>query len=173
MGEEGTYLPWAGSFIVLEAVPRWYDVLGDTMDINEVIFSILVSVLAAIAGAAVSILKAYTEKIVAKIEDDQLRTKVSMLNEEAHAVVAEISQTLVDEVRKASEDGRITPEERENLRNTAIDLLKSRFSKQWLDDLRDKMGLDDAALQKFLIGKIEAHVWGQKMAMMAASGEKP
>lgn len=135
------------------------------MSTQEILLAAGGSILLAIAGAIAAIVRAYTNKLVAKIENDETRERVKMLRDEAFAIVAELSQTMVPEIRKAAEDGRITPDEREGLRNVALEKLRARFSREWLEELCERLRLDESGMTDMMIGNIEAQVWRQKMEM--------
>ena len=138
--------------------------MGKAMDHQEIIITLIGLGLAALStavGVGIKVFKAYGDAWVTKI-------KVSTVNDEMFSVVGEVSQTLVPEIRKASADGKISQEEREHLRQVCVKKFQDRFGKEWIDDLKRRLGMGGEQFEDWLLGKVEAHVWRQKMEMKKA-----
>jgi len=138
------------------------------MDIQQILLTSLAAIVTALVGAAVAFIKAYTKKMISRIDDEELREKISVASEEMFSAFAEISQTMVPEVRKAAADGKIDANEREGLRKAALAKFKNRYSQKRLDDLRARLGLDEVQFEDWLIGLLESHVLRHKMEMKKA-----
>lgn len=116
---------------------------------------------------------AWADAQIAKIESDVGQAAVRATKEEAEDIVLELSQTMVPEIRKAAADGRISPEERENLRKKALEILKKRTDLETLAKALDARGFPVGELDDWLLGLIESRVLKMKMLRGDAGEPKP
>lgn len=96
--------------------------------------------------------------IKARVENEYLRGTLSRLNDTVWTVVKDVQQTLVNGIKIANADGRITPEETAKIRAAALASLKSYLGVAGLAAIGKVLGLDPAAVDNFLLSKVEAAV---------------
>lgn len=106
--------------------------------------------------------------IRAKTKNEALAGALVRLNDVVFTVVKALNQTVVDELRKASADGKVTKEEVEKIKATALAQVKSHIGPKGIDELLYVLGLkDEAALDKFVADKVEAAVGDVKASTPA------
>lgn len=122
-------------------------------DLLTQVVEMLAPAIATLILALLAVVAAYLRKLAAQVEYDVARKSLDSAIAEAHLAAAtavrETQQVLVDEWRRAAEDGKLTPEEKaEALRaaknaflrvmsERSLDILKAAWGpiEQWLDDL--------------------------------------
>jgi len=83
-----------------------------------------VVIVTAILGAIWGILKVKLQSTInEKVKDDRVREVLDFLLDRADTVVTGLQQELADDLKKAAEDGKLTDEEKDELKHKAIDLL--------------------------------------------------
>lgn len=97
-------------------------------------------------------------KVVGKMPSPYLRDAMMRLGLEVESAVKAVHQTYVDAIKKAREDGVLTPEEAAKAKQMAVDVLKANFGLKGLKSLMKVLGLDEAGLDKYLGTKVEASV---------------
>lgn len=103
--------------------------------------------------------------IKAKTKNEALAGALVRLNDVVFTVVKSLNQTVVDGLKAANADGRVTPEEVAKIKADALALVKSHIGPKGLDELLYVFGLkDEAALDKFVSDKVEAAVGDVKAA---------
>jgi len=96
--------------------------------------------------------------IRAKVDNEALRGVLLRLNDAVVTAVKDLEQTLVDQVKAAAEDGRISREERRRIKDKAVRHVKSYLGPTGLKELKDVLGLWDLAVEDFIGSKVEAAV---------------
>ena len=122
-------------------------------DLLAQVVEILAPAVATLILALLAVAAAYLRRLASQIENDVARRSLDSAIAEAHLAAAtavrETQQVLVDEWKRAAEDGRLTPDEKaEALRaaknaflrvmsQRSLDILKASWGpiEQWLDDL--------------------------------------
>lgn len=99
-----------------------------------------------------------TQFLVSKTDVENLQYAITAVNEVAENVVKSLNQTVVDDLRKESEDGRLTEDDMIEIANKAINTVRSSLSKDIIAIL-DKAYLDST---RYLNDIIEAKVWDAK-----------
>lgn len=110
--------------------------------------------------------------IAAKVHNEQLAGALTRLNDAVFAAVKEVEQTTAAALREANADGKITEEEKKQIKEAAITAAKSYLGPKGIGELVKVMGFNgdaDERIAALVSGKIEAAVHDIK----AASGEEP
>lgn len=94
----------------------------------------------------------------AKVQNEDLRGLLIRLDEAVLTTVKDLQQTLVDKLKAASADGKITEAEKKQIKSTAIAAVRSNLGTKGLDTVAKVFGSKDAALEGLLSSKIEAVV---------------
>lgn len=131
------------------------------LDAQSIFWMAVATFGAGLLAVVTKILTAWGDAQVAKIKNDDLRGKVTLAKNEIGDVVYMISQVLVPEVKKAAEDGKVSPEEREKLRARAVELARERFSPDFWKELMTHLGVEN--LDEWIIGQVESRVFRMKM----------
>jgi hypothetical protein len=132
-----------------------------SLDAQSIFWMAVATFGSALLAVATKILNSWGDAQVAKIKNDDLRGKVTLAKTEIGDVVYMISQVLVPEVKKAAEDGKVSPEEREKLRKRAVELARERFSPEFWKELMAHLGVEN--LDEWIIGQVESRVFRMKM----------
>jgi len=98
------------------------------------------------------------ELIQARVDNEALRSVLLRLNDAVVTAVKDLEQTVVDEVKAAAEDGRISREERRRIKEKAVRHVKSYLGPKGLKELGSVLGLWDLAIEDFIGSKVEAAV---------------
>jgi len=96
--------------------------------------------------------------ILRNVKNEELKVTLLRLNDEVFDVVGEVKQTMADRMKEASQDGKLTEQEREQLLSIAVGKWKSLQGPEGVRRVREILGMDEQALEKRLVQKIEAAV---------------
>ena len=99
-----------------------------------------------------------TQFLVSKTDVENLQYAITAVNEVAENVVKSLNQTVVDDLRKQSEDGRLTEDDMIEIANKAINTVRASLSNDIIAIL-DRAYLDST---RYLNDIIEAKVWDAK-----------
>ena len=99
-------------------------------------------------------LDAKKQEALTKSKNDTVKTYVELVADNAINVVTSLNQTLVEGLKKASEDGKLTLEDANNIKNTAIIMLTDTLSEDIQEVLEETFG----DLQSYLSNVIEKTV---------------
>lgn len=134
------------------------------MDWNEIGWKIFQALspllLAALTWAAAKA----AQLIHAKVRAEYLRGVLLRLDDAVLAAVRDVHQVTVEELKAASADGRLTPEERAAVKAKAIEIVRTHLGAKGVTELAKVLGLDDGGLEKVLSTRIEAAVHDLKRA---------
>lgn len=134
------------------------------MDWNEIGWKVFQALspllLAALTWAAAKA----AQLINAKVRGEYLRGVLLRLDDAVLAAVREVHQVTVEELKAASADGRLTPEERAKVKAKAIETVRTHLGTKGIAELAKVLGLDDGGLEKVLSTRIEAAVHDLKRA---------
>jgi hypothetical protein len=128
----------------------------------EILSPILLAALAWLASKAAAL-------ITAKVQNEYLRGVLVRVDDAVYAAVRELQQVTVEAIKAASADGTLTPEEREKVKQAALDSVKSHLGMKGLVELARVLGLSDGAVEKLLSTRIEAAVFDMKASRPTAS----
>jgi len=130
---------------------NWDKFLGDLV---EALIPILIALLTALIGYAITFLKKKTELI----KDEQLRNIIQRALDEANEVadqaVLATQQKFVDNIKKAREDGKLTKEEAKEAMDMAISYFKTHITDESLKILEELYIDVDKWLEDFLEAKL-------------------
>ena len=126
----------------------------------QALYAVLALIITALGGLAVSKINSFTDAQIDKIKDDKVRDRVRLARDAVMDAVHHVSQTLAPELKAAAADGKITVEEREQLRQLALSKTKESFSKQFWLDLKDDLELDE--IDSWILDRVEAEVFRMK-----------
>lgn len=105
--------------------------------------------------------------IAAKVKNEYLKGVLVRLDDAVVSAVRETQQVTVEALKAANADGRLTPEERAQAKQAALDSLKSHLGIKGLGELAKVLGLEGGAIEKVLSSRVEAAVHGLKEARAA------
>jgi len=109
----------------------------------------------AIEAAQLSAAKTRTEHV----------SRVLRLVDDAVLVAArEAQQVVVDQLKATSREGNLTPEQRAQAKQTAMDSARSQLGPRGLADIASTFGLDADGVERMLAARIEAAVHRLKQA---------
>lgn len=115
--------------------------------------------LAAITWAGTSLAR----YIQSKVKNEYLKNALTRLDDAVVNAVKFVQQTVVDAIRDANKDGVITDVEKANIKQKAIDAVKSYLGKKGLLEIAKILGLDDGGLANLISQRIEAAVHDLKV----------
>jgi hypothetical protein len=125
----------------------------------------MLEVLSPVLLAALTWLAAKAAQFIhAKVKNEYLRGVLVRLDDAVLAAVREVHQVTVEELKAASADGRLTPEERARVRARAIETVRTHLGTRGLGELAKVLGLDDGGIEKLLATRVEAAVHDLKRA---------
>lgn len=132
------------------------DFMKQALDALAPLLLALLSLLAALAARWMN----------AHVSNLYLRGALLRLDDAVLAIVQELAQTTVADIRDAvGNDGKLTEEEIVEIKSTALERLKEYLGKKGLDEL--KRVFDGAALERIMAAKIEAAVLSTKPSAQA------
>jgi hypothetical protein len=109
--------------------------------------------------------------IGAKVKNEYLRGVLARLDDAVFAAVRDVHQVLVEELKAASADGRLTPEERARAKKMAIDKARSYLGTKGLAELCKVLGLDAEGIENLLGTRVEATVHDLKRSRASGALE--
>lgn len=125
----------------------------------------LIEILAPILMAALTYAAARLSLYIqAKTKNEWLKGALVRLDDAVVTVVREIQQTVVDAIKAANADGKITPAEITEIKEAALKAVKTHLGTKGLLELAKILGLSDGALDGLITSKIEAAVHDLKAA---------
>lgn len=133
---------------------------GIGLKVLEILSPVL---LAALTWAAAKL----AQLIRVKIKHEYLRGILIRLEDSVVTSVKELEQTVVEEIKSASADGKITPDEKKRIKEKALASVKSHLGTKGLAELATVLGLDGGAIDGFLSSRVEAAVHDLRRASTA------
>ncbi len=125
------------------------------------VFQLLSPVL--LAGLSWLSVKA-AQLISAKVKTEYLKGVLVRLDDAVFAAVREVQQVTVDDLKAASANGQLTPDERAKVKQAAIDTIKSHLGAKGIAEVANVLGLEDGAVDRLLTTRVEAAVHDIKAA---------
>ncbi len=98
------------------------------------------------------------ELIQAKVKNERLRRVLLRLDDAVVTAVTAVHQTMGEELKAASANGRLGSEKRRYLKETAVRLVKDHLGPRMLDELEQVLGLWRVSLDDLIASKVEASV---------------
>lgn len=106
----------------------------------EVILSIVAPAITILLSYGAKLLTDYIndkrEEIKTRVKNEKTKTYVDLVADNAMNVVQTLNQTLVQDLKAASEDGKLTKDDAILIKNNALDMLKNTLS----EDIRELLG---------------------------------
>ncbi|MFH0899711.1 MAG: hypothetical protein V2A73_03685, partial [Pseudomonadota bacterium] len=111
--------------------------------------------------------------INAKVRGETVRNILLRLEDATVAAVRDVYQSVVEEIKSASVDGKLTAEERLRVKARAIATVRAHLGMKGLAELATVLGLDDGAVQQMISTRVEATVHDLKRARMTNGVHSP
>jgi len=111
--------------------------------------------------------------ITSKVNNEYLRGVLVRLDEAVITAVKDLQQTVVDEIKAANADGKITDAEKQKIKNAALENVKSYLGAKGIRVLSKVFGLSGGALDGFLSSKIESAVHDIRVTNKAIASNVP
>ena len=122
--------------------------------------SIAVQVLSPVLLAAASWVATRLGKLISQqVHHESLKALLLRLDDSVFTAVKSIEQSIVEDIKKASADGVITPEEAAKIRASAVRRVKDTLGATALSHLKDLLALGEHGLEKMLESKVDAAVY--------------
>ena len=119
----------------------------------------LVEVLSPVLLAALTWVAAKVAQLItAKVKHEWLREVLIRLDDAVLNAVREVQQAVVNEIKAARADGKLTAEERARVKDRAIESIRSHLGMKGLAELTEVLGLEDGSVDKVLSSRVEAAV---------------
>jgi len=128
------------------------------MDAGDVALKILEIASPVLLAALTWVAAKIAQLVRAKIKNEYLRGVLVRLDDVVFTAVKDLQQRVVDEIKLASADGKITDAEKERIKDKAIASVKSHLGTKGIGELAKVLGLDSGALDGLLSSKVEAAV---------------
>jgi hypothetical protein len=139
----------------------------DTGSIGLKVFEILSPILlAALTWAAAKL----AQLIRAKVQNEYLKGVLVRLDDAVFTAVKDIEQSVVEQIKEASADGKITDDEKKRIKEKALASVKSHLGTKGLAEVARILGLDGGALDGLLSSKVEAAVHDLRRSTPVANG---
>ena len=104
------------------------------------------------------------------VDNEYLRGVLVRLDEAVINAVKDLQQTVVDELKATTADGKISDAEKKRLKDAAMANVRSYLGVKGIGVLAEVLGLSGGALDRFLGSKIEAAVHDLRLTTQAVSG---
>jgi hypothetical protein len=138
----------------------------DTGSIGLKVLEILSPVLlAALTWAAAKL----AQLIRAKVQNEYLKGVLVRLDDAVFTAVKDIEQSVVEQIKEASADGKITDDEKKRIKEKALASVRSHLGTKGLAEVARILGLDGGALDGLLSSKVEAAVHDLRRALPASA----
>lgn len=120
----------------------------------EMLLPVLVMLVSAAVGYGVVLLKAKASQITNQTARDAYLAALSEADRVAYDAVAAVNQQLVDDLKAAASDGKLTPEERSQAMESAKDIFLAQISAGGLAILEAAKGPVDRWLRDLIEAKV-------------------
>jgi hypothetical protein len=130
------------------------------MEFSQVSWSVIEVLTPAIAALVAALVGLATKWLAARIGNEQAKRVLADLADEVDLVVREVEQTLVEKLKTARKDGKLTEAERADALKAALDTVKRNLGTRGVAMLQRATGLGETALEGYLRTRIEASIHG-------------
>jgi hypothetical protein len=110
--------------------------------------------LAALTWAAAKL----AQLIRAKVQNEYLKGVLVRVDDAVFTAVKDLQQTVVEQIKAASADGKITDDEKKQIKDKALAAVKSHLGTKGLAEAASVLGLSGGALEGLLSSKVESAV---------------
>mgnify|MGYP001577004250 FL=1 len=122
--------------------------------------------LAALTWAAAKL----AQLIRAKVQNEYLKGVLVRVDDAVFTAVKNLQQTVVEQIKAASADGKITDDEKKQIKDKALAAVKSHLGTKGLAEAAAVLGLGGGALEGLLSSKVEAAVHDLRRSAPAMNG---
>lgn len=122
--------------------------------------------LAALTWAAAKL----AQLIRAKVQNEYLKGVLVRVDDAVFTAVKDLQQTVVEQIKAASADGKITDDEKKQIKDKALAAVKSHLGTKGLAEAASVLGLGGGALEGLLSSKVESAVHDLRRSTPAMSG---
>ncbi|HEY0714888.1 MAG TPA: hypothetical protein VGF45_19565 [Polyangia bacterium] len=137
------------------------------MDLSDIAFSAM-QIIAPVGLAALTWVATKVAALIkARVSNEYLRGVLLRLDDAVFAAVREVHQVAVEGIKSANSDGRLTPNERAQVKAHAIATIKSHLGVRGLKEVAHVMGLNTGSIDGVLSTRIEAAVHDLKRARVS------
>lgn len=134
----------------------------------EILIPLIGLLITALIGLGIAYLQSKAQEIKQKTARDAVQSALAEADYQAAKAVKAVQQTLVDEFRKAAEDGKLTDDEKRLALETAKEVFLNNISVGALDTLKAAIG----PVEDWLTELIEAKVLELKQSKAAVEVNK-
>jgi len=139
----------------------------DTGSIGLKVLEILSPLLlAALTWAAAKL----AQLIRAKVQNEYLKGGLVRVDDAVFTAVKDLQQTVVEQIKAASADGKITADEKKQIKDKALAAVKSHLGTKGLAEAASVLGLGGGALEGLLSSKVESAVHDLRRSAPAMNG---
>ena len=139
----------------------------DTGNIGLKVLEILSPLLlAALTWAAAKL----AQLIRAKVQNEYLKGVLVRVDDAVFTAVKDLQQTVVEQIKVASADGKITDDEKKQIKEKALGAIRSHLGTKGLAEAANVLGLGGGALEGLLSSKVEAAVHDLRRATPVMNG---
>ncbi len=136
----------------------------------ESIADLLIYGLPLVTAGSVYALTAASLFLTVRYRNSRLAQALVILDEAVISVVKELNQTVVDDLKKARADGKLTPDEAKQIKSKAVELVLTRLGSKVPRLLQKRFG----SLFNLVGTKVEATVYDLKRPVsLAQPGQAP
>lgn len=140
------------------------------MDFTEIAL-VALQVLSPVLVAGLTWLAARLAALIrVRVANEYLRGVLLRLGDATLTATKELQQTVVDEIKAASADGKISADERRRIKAAAIANVKSHLGPKGVAEFGRILGLADSALDALIAAKVEAAVHDLRIAASGVKG---
>lgn len=124
------------------------------------------AVIGYISAFLAKFINAKKEEIQSKTNNEKVNTYIGIAADTALRVVETLNATLVEELKAANEDGKLTQEEILEIRNTALSTITETLS----EDVKNGLTTAFGDLEKYLSMLIESSLYELKLKLNTTNG---
>jgi len=125
---------------------------------NQIVVYLLIAAIPLVAAALLWVLAKAANYLSLKKGQSVWMAALYALDQMVADVVRELNQTVVADLKEKNADGKLTPDEAQQIKNKAIDLILSRLKVDSIQVLSAIFG----SIVELIGSKIEATVWDTK-----------
>lgn len=139
------------------------------MTVGDIVLKIFEVLSPAIATLLAWLVARLAQLITAKVKSEYLRGVLVRLDDTVFAAVREVQQTVVDDLKSASPDGRLTQAQQQQIKQDVMAKIKSHLGMKGLEEIAQILGLDGATgVENLISTKVESAVHDLKVTRTAA-----
>lgn len=143
------------------------------MDISEIGMTALQVVSPMLVAALTWASTKLTGFIKARVNNEYLRGILVRLDDAVVTVVKDLQQTVINEVKAVSADGKITMADKKRIKDLAVANVKSYLGDNGRRVMSDVLGLSDSAVNGFISSKIESAVHDLRVTNRGIDTQSP